>query len=65
MEFLKKVRVFLQGKKTKVLALLMAAYTLAKAFGLDTTPEQDKAIYGLLVALLSLTFDAKINRQYR
>jgi len=56
---------FLQGKKTYIVSVLIAAYTLLKVFNvINTTPEQDIAVYGLLTALFGVTIAAKINRLY-
>jgi len=54
---------YLKGKKTYLVTLLTAFYSLAKAFGwLNTTPEQDITVYTLLAALFGMTISAKINR---
>ncbi len=54
---------FLQGKKTYIVSVLIALYTLLKVFSIIlTTVDQDIAVYGLLSALFGVTIAAKINR---
>ena len=62
---MKKLWELLQGKKSYIIAVILAAYTVAKAFGLTLTPEQDEALRGLLYALFGMAMAAKVNRQYR
>jgi len=60
---MKKILEFLEGKKTYIVSVLIAIYTLLKVFSvIITTPEQDIAVYGLFSALFGVTIAAKINR---
>ena len=60
---MKKIIEFLQGKKSYIVAVLVALYALLKTFGIIvTTPEQDIAVYTLMTALFGVTIAAKINR---
>ena len=53
---MKKIIEFLVGKKTYIISVLVAIYTLLKAFNIiNTTPEQDVTVYGLLAALFATT----------
>lgn len=50
-----KLIAFLEGKKTYIVTVLIAIYTLLKAFNvINTTPEQDITVYGLLAALFGV-----------
>ena len=50
-----KVISFLEGKKSYIVTLLIAVYTLLKSFNvIVTTPEQDVTVYGLLFALFGV-----------
>jgi len=52
---MKKLILFLEGKKTYIVSVLVAVYTLLKAFNvIVTTPEQDVTIYGLLAAVFGV-----------
>lgn len=52
---MKKLIVFLEGKKSYIVSLLVAIYTLLKAFNvIITTPEQDITVYGLLATLFGV-----------
>ena len=63
MDKLYSVVEYLQGRKTYAVSVLIAVYTLLKAFNvIETTPEQYVAVYGLLAALFGVTVSAKINR---
>ena len=67
MENFKKVftllRKMLEGKKTYFLALITAGYVLLQSFGvINTTPDQDVAVYGFLGALFAMSIGAKIDR---
>lgn len=47
---------FLAGKKTYISGVLLALWSVLKAFKVvETTIEQDMAIYGLLMALMGLS----------
>ncbi len=53
---MKKIIEFLMGKKTYIVSVLVAIYTLLKAFNIIiTTPEQDVTVYGLFAALFATT----------
>ncbi len=50
-----KIVTFLTGKKTYIVSVLVAVYTVLKAFNIiNTTPEQDVTVYGLLAALFGV-----------
>jgi len=56
--------VFLQGKKSYIVAVIMAIFTLGKVFGwINTTAEQDTAIYGVLATLFGVSLKAGIDRE--
>ena len=60
---LQDIREYFQGQKTYIFGILTAFYTACKAFNwIETTPEQDKAVYGFLIALLGMSLGAKIDR---
>ena len=59
-----KIREYLEGKKTYILSVFTASYTILKVFSIiDTTVTQDKAVYGLMLALLGMSLGAKIDRK--
>jgi len=52
---MKKIVTFLTGKRSYIVAVLLALYVLLKAFNVfTTTPEQDVTVYGLLAALFGV-----------
>jgi hypothetical protein len=56
-----KIIEFLGGKKSYIVSVLVALYTLLNVFGvLNTTPEQDIAVYGLLSALFGMAIRSAI-----
>ena len=58
-----KISEFLQGKKTYIVAVLTALYTVLQAFNvINTTPEQDLAIYALLAAVFGATIKSAIKK---
>jgi small-conductance mechanosensitive channel len=59
-----KLAELLQGKKTYITSVLVALYTLLKAFGVvEVTPEQDMAVYGLLAAAFGVALRDAISKQ--
>jgi len=55
---------FLEGKKTYILSVFTASYTLLQVFNvINTTPDQDKAVYGFLIALLGMSIRAAITKK--
>ena len=55
---------YLQNKKSYILAIVLAFYSALKIFGvINTTADQDVAIYGLLGALFGISLKAGINRE--
>jgi len=61
MNKLKTIVLYLQGKKSYIISVLIALYTLLKAFSVViTTPEQDVAVYGLLAAMLGVSLRSAI-----
>lgn len=61
-ETLKQIVVWLKGKKTYILSIILASYEVSKVFGVNVTPEQNLAILGLFGALFATTLSAKIER---
>ena len=58
-----KIIEFLQGKKSYILAVLMATFALLKGFGvINITPEQNDLIYAVLAALFGISLSAKVAR---
>lgn len=56
MKHLNIVLARLQGKKTYIVSVLVALYTLLQAFKvIETTPDQDVAVYGLLASLFGIS----------
>jgi hypothetical protein len=63
METFYKIQDFLVGKKTYIVSVILAVYSLAVAFGwLNWTPDQELAVFGLLGALLGTTIRAGIDK---
>ena len=54
---------YLEGKKTYIVTVLVALYGLIKAFGIiETTPDQDIAVYTFLAALFGASLRNAIGR---
>lgn len=63
---MEKLLKLLEGKKSYLCTILIAVYTLLKAFGvLDTTTGQDTAVYGLLVAIFGASIRSAINTEVK
>jgi len=57
------VREFFKGKKTYIFSCVLALYSVSKAFGyVNTTQEQDMAIFGLLGGLMGVSYKAALAR---
>ena len=63
METFYKIQDFLAGRKSYIVAVILAIYEVIKAFDLIVvTSKQDATILVLIGALLATTISAKINR---
>lgn len=52
---------WLKGKKTYLMGVALAVYSLLKVFNvLYTSPEQDTAVYGFLGALMGISIRSSI-----
>lgn len=59
-----KLIVLLQGKKTKINAVVLALYAVLKAFEvIVVTPEQNSAILVLFAAIFAITIHSAITRK--
>lgn len=63
MEYLRKAVEALEGKKTYIVSVLLALYSVLVAFNvIQWTPEQEAATFGFLGALLGITIRAGISK---
>lgn len=63
MKYVKQVLSLVDGKKTYISGVLIALYSVLKVFGVvNTTPEQDVAVYGLLASLLGVSLKHAISK---
>lgn len=61
MNKLKQIANYFSGKKTYIVSIFIAGYTLLKAFNIiETTPEQDITVYGLLGAIFGVSVRSAI-----
>lgn len=59
-----KFLALVDGRKSYITSVLVALYTLLKAFGIvEVTPEQDLAIYGLLSAAFGIAIRHAIEKR--
>ena len=61
MKNLKKIIKYLKGKKTYLSCVLLAVYSVSKAFGFIVTLDQDLAILTLIGALMGASIRNSIN----
>jgi hypothetical protein len=53
----------IDGKKTYITSVILAGYSALKAFSvINTTPEQDLTIYGLIGALFAVSLKSALKK---
>lgn len=63
-KILYQIEDYLSGKKTYIVSVVIGIYTVLKAFNIiETTIEQDFAVYGLLASLFGVSVRAAINKK--
>ena len=59
---MKKLLTALDGNKTYISSVILAAYGVVKVFGVNLTQDQDIAIIALIMALFGMSIRSAMNK---